>query len=297
MEKKALLIALCVVTLVYIDVWIVFLKPKWRTWVEQLNIGFIANFMDTLGVGSFAITSSIYKLLNAVPDDLIPGTMNVGHALPTVTEAMLFIAVVTVEFRTLVAMIAGAVIGAWVGAGTVSHWPKRRIQVGLGIALFCGALFMLGSILHWFPGGGDAMGLSGKKLVIAVLCNFLFGALQQLGIGLYAPCMILIYSLGMNPLAAFPIMMGSCAFLMPVGGFRFIKEARYAPKAAVGLAIGGIPGVLLAFYVVKSLPLLYVKWLVVFVVLYTSAMLLRSAATESAAEANSRSHAPEPAGK
>ena len=109
--------------------------------------------------------------------------------------------------------------------------------------------------------------------------------------------MILIYSLGMNPLAAFPIMMGSCAFLMPVGGFRFIKEARYAPKAAVGLAIGGIPGVLLAFYVVKSLPLLYVKWLVVFVVLYTSAMLLRSAVTESAAEANSRSHAPEPAGK
>ncbi len=156
---------------------------------------------------------------------------------------------------------------------------------------------MVGSIMKWLPGGGDAMGLTGTKLIIAVIANFIFGALQQLGIGLYAPCMILIYSLGMNPLAAFPIMMGSCAFLMPVGGFRFIKEARYSPKAAVGLAIGGIPGVLLAFYVVKSLPLLYVKWLVVFVVLYTSAMLLRSAFTESAAEANSRSHAAEPVGK
>jgi uncharacterized membrane protein YfcA len=141
------------------------------------------------------------------------------------------------------------------------------------------------------------LGLSGTKLIVAVLFNFMFGALQQLGIGLYAPCMILIYLMGMNPLAAFPIMMGSCAFLMPVGGVRFIKEGRYSPKAAIGLAIGGVPGVLLAYYVVKSLPLLYVKWLVVFVVLYTSVMLLRSAATESAAEANSRSHAPEPAGE
>jgi uncharacterized membrane protein YfcA len=139
------------------------------------------------------------------------------------------------------------------------------------------------------------MGLTGTKLLIAVLCNFMFGAFQQLGVGLYAPCMILVYLLGMNPLAAFPIMMGSCAFLMPVGGFRFIKGARYSPKAAIGLTIGGIPGVLLAAYVVKSLPVLYVKWLVVFVVLYTAVMLLRSAATESASEAKSRSHAPQPA--
>jgi uncharacterized membrane protein YfcA len=307
MEKNALLVALGVLTIVYIAVWIVYLRrtfspdaPKEKVKLApQLGIGFFANFMDTLGVGSFAITSSIYKLFGLVQDDLIPGTMNIGHALPTAAEAFLFIgvAIVPVEFPTLVSMIAAAVVGAWVGAGTVSRWPKRRIQVGLGIALFCGALLMLGSILNWFPGGGTALGLTGTKLIVAVAFNFLFGALQQLGIGLYAPCMILIYLMGMNPLAAFPIMMGSCAFLMPVGGFRFIKEARYSPKAAIGLAIGGVPGVLLAYYVVKSLPLLYVRWLVVFVVLYTSAMLLRSAATESAAEANSRSHAPEPAGK
>jgi uncharacterized membrane protein YfcA len=306
MAKNALLVALAVLTIVYIAVWIAYLRrtfspgaPKEVMLAPQLGIGFFANFMDTLGVGSFAITSSIYKLFGLVPDDLIPGTMNIGHALPTAAEAFIFIgaALIPVEFTTLISMIAAAVVGAWVGAGTVSRWPKRRIQIGLGIALFCGACLMFGSIMGWFPGGGTALGLSGKSLIIAVFFNFLFGALQQLGIGLYAPCMILIYLMGMNQLAAFPIMMGSCAFLMPVGGIRFIKEARYSPKAAIGLAIGGIPGVLIAYYVVKSLSLVRVKWLVVFVVLYTSIMLLRSAFTESAAEANSRSHAPEPAGK
>jgi uncharacterized membrane protein YfcA len=303
MEKNALLVALGVITVAYIAIWITYLRRTFSAnapaekikLAPQLGIGFFANFMDTLGVGSFAITSSIYKLFNAVPDDLIPGTMNVGHALPTITEAFIFVAIVAVESRTLAAMIAAAVLGAWIGAGTVSQWPKRRIQVGLGIALFGAALLMLASVLNWFPVGGNAMGLTGTKLLIAVLCNFMFGAFQQLGVGLYAPCMILVYLLGMNPLAAFPIMMGSCAFLMPVGGFRFIKGARYSPKAAIGLTIGGIPGVLLAAYVVKSLPVVYVKWLVVFVVLYTAVMLLRSAATESAAEAKSRSHAPQPA--
>jgi uncharacterized membrane protein YfcA len=124
------------------------------------------------------------------------------------------------------------------------------------------------------------MGLAGPKLVVGILGNALLGALMTLGIGLFAPCMILIYLLGMNPLVAFPIMMGSCAFLMPVGSVRFIRTGSYNLKSALGLAIGGIPGVLVAFYVVKSLPLGAVKWLVVAVVLYTSFMMLRSAHQE-----------------
>lgn len=301
-----LLIALAVVTVIYIAVWAYFLRGTVNArgdardganpaLAPQIGVGFIANFFDTLGVGSFAITSSIYKLLHAIADDLIPGTMNVGHALPTITEAFFFIAAVAVAPVTLVSMIIAAVIGAWVGAGSVSHWPKRRIQVGLGIALVAAAFLMLGSIRGWFPVGGDAMGLSGTKLYIAIFANFCFGAIQQLGVGLYAPCMILVYLLGMNPLAAFPIMMGSCAFLMPVGGYRFIKARRYSPKAALGLTLGGIPGVIIAAKIVKSLPVTYVKWLVFFVVLYTSIMLLRSAYTESAAEAESQTRAAESA--
>ncbi|HET9410033.1 MAG TPA: sulfite exporter TauE/SafE family protein [Candidatus Sulfotelmatobacter sp.] len=299
----ALLIALGIISGIFIVVWAIYLRGTLaasnRDHVNpalgpQIGVGFFANFMDTLGVGSFAITSSIYKLLNAIPDDLIPGTMNVGHALPTVTEAFIFLILLggTVDPRTLAAMIAAAVLGAYFGAGIVSGWPKRKIQIGLGIALIAAAILMLGSVLKFIPIGGDANGLTGTKFFIAVAANFFFGAIQQLGVGLYAPCMILIYLLGMNQRAAFPIMMGSCAFLMPVGGYKFIKARRYSPKAALGLTLGGIPAVFLAAFIVKSLPLTYVKWLVVFVVLYTAIMLLRSAMTESAAEAAARSRAP-----
>jgi len=302
--KTALLAALAVVSVVYIIVWLLYLRRAAGGAVleqssesgvkfgPQLVIGFFTNLLDTLGIGSFALTSSMYKLLHAIPDDQIPGTLNVGHALPTVVEAFIFVAVIAVDIRTLILMIAAAVMGAWFGAGVVSGWPKRHIQIGLGLALFAAALLMLGSIFKMFPVGGDALGLSGTKLWIAVGCNFIFGAFMQLGVGLYAPCMILIYLLGMNPRSAFPIMMGSCAFLMPVGGYRFIRTGRYSPKAALGLAIGGIPGVLLAAYVIKELPLTYVRWIVVFAVLYTSVMLLRSAAEKKAAAA---ANAPQPA--
>jgi uncharacterized membrane protein YfcA len=271
---RALLFILGAETAAYVIVWSGYLRPKfWR----HLGIGFFANFMDTLGVGSFAITSSIYKLLNLVADDLIPGTMNVGHAIPTVAEAMIFIAVVAVDFKTLISMIVASVLGAWFGAGMVSGWSKRRIQIGLGLALLAAALLMLGSQLKLYPIGGEALGLTGLKFWVAVVGNFILGVFMQLGVGLYAPCMILVYFLGMTPRAAFPIMMGSCAFLMPVGSYQFIRARRYDSIAALGLTLGGIPAVLLAAYIVKSLPLGAVRWLVFFVVTYTALMLLRSA--------------------
>jgi uncharacterized membrane protein YfcA len=132
-------------------------------------------------------------------------------------------------------------------------------------------------VLGWLPAGGNALGLSGGVLVFAVVVNFFLGALMQLGIGLYAPCLMLVSLLGMNPIAAFPIMMASCACLMPVGSLKFIRERRYDRRTAIGLAIGGIPGVFLAAFVVKSLPLQWLYWLVVVVVLYAATLMLRSA--------------------
>jgi len=150
----------------------------------------------------------------------------------------------------------------------------------MGSALLGAAAVMLTTQLGLVPLGGDALALSGGKLAIAVGVNFVLGALMTLGIGLYAPCMILVSLLGMDPKAAFPIMMGSCAFLMPVGSMRFIREGRYSLTAGVGLALGGIPAVLLAAFVVRSLPLSAVRWLVIVVVVYTAAALLRAAQRE-----------------
>jgi len=243
----------------------------------DLLLGFVTDFFDTLGIGCFAPTTAAFKLLRRVPDELIPGTLNVGHAIPTLTEAYIFIAAVTVQPLTLIGMIVAAVLGAWCGAGFVARLPRRAVQLCMGGALLVAALLMLMTNLSWMPGGGTASGLAGSGLLVAVIANFVLGALMTLGVGLYAPCLAMVCLLGMSPLAAFPIMMGSCAFLMPVGGVRFIRTGRYSLRAALGLTLGGIPGVLVAAYIVKSLPIQWLRWLVLLVVLYAAAMMLRSA--------------------
>ncbi len=285
--KTALFIALAITTASFIFFWIAAIRKgsdpaggKSMPGAVDVLIGFVTNFFDTLGIGSFAPTTAIFKLRNLVRDEQIPGTLNVGHTLPTVAEAFIFIAIVTVDTTTLFSMIAASSLGAWLGAGVVARWSRRAVQVGMGIALIAAAGFMLHSQLSADPAGGADVGVTGVKLGIAVAANFLLGALMTLGIGLFAPCMILITLLGMNPKVAFPIMMGSCAFLMPTGSVRFIRERSYNLKSALGLALGGIPGVLIAAYIVKELSLKTVKWLVIVVVVYTAAMMLRSAMQE-----------------
>lgn len=243
----------------------------------MMGIGAGTNFFDALGIGSFATSTAAFKFLKLVPDRVIPGTLNAGHTLPTVAQAFIFTSLIPVDILTLFSMIAAAVLGAWLGAGIVSRWPRRWVQIGMGFALLGAAVLMFMTQMNLFPGGGDALGVRGVKLAVAVVGNFALGALMTLGIGLYAPCMILVSLLGMNPTAAFPIMMNSCAFLMPVGSLRFIREQSYSLRVAIGLAIGGVPAVLLAAYVVKSLPLAAVRWLVIVVVLYTAATMLLSA--------------------
>jgi uncharacterized membrane protein YfcA len=245
--------------------------------LAHLSIGFVTNFFDTLGIGSYAPTTSLFRVRSLVPDRLIPGTLNVGHTLPSFAEAFIFIAIVEVDTTTLVAMLGAAAAGSWLGAGVVARWPERTIRLGMAMALFAAATLMVLSLTGVAPAGGDALGLSGAALVVAVACNFVFGALMTLGIGLFAPCMIVLYLLGVHPKAAFPIMMGSCAVLMPFASARFVQNGMYRPRAALGLTLGGLPAVLIAAFVVKSLPLTAVRWLVVAVVTYTAVGLYRAA--------------------
>jgi uncharacterized membrane protein YfcA len=244
---------------------------------DGLGIGFVANFFDTLGIGSFASTTAYVKFRSLVRDELLPGTLNVGHALPTITQAIIFTTAIAVAPLTLISMVVAAVAGGYLGAGVVARLPRRSIQLGMGISLLIAAAIFVMKVTGVLPPGGNALGLTGGVLVFAVVVNFLLGALMQLGIGLYAPCLMLVSLLGMNPIAAFPIMMASCACLMPVGSLKFIRERKYDKRLAIGLAIGGIPGVLLAAFVVKSLPMQWLYWLVVIVVLYAATLMLHSA--------------------
>jgi uncharacterized membrane protein YfcA len=150
----------------------------------------------------------------------------------------------------------------------------------MGVALFAAATFMLMRQLSLFPPGSEEIGVRGAKLAFAIGGNFMLGALMTLGIGLYAPCMILVSLLGMSERTAFPIMMGSCAFLMPVGSLRFIRERAYSFRNALGLTIGGVVGSYVAARFFSSLDIRTVRWLVIVVVLYTAITMLLSAARE-----------------
>lgn len=248
-----------------------------NSWVKTGLIGGIANFFDTLGIGSFAIETAMFKFFKQSEDRLIPGTLNVANAIPTVAQAIIFIQIVEVEPLTLVLMIAASGMGAWLGAGVVSKLSENKIRITMGLALFIAAGFMIATKLNWIQGGGEAIGLDGSTLVLAVAINFVLGALMTAGIGLYAPCMALVFALGMSPTVAFPIMMGSCAFLMPVASLKFIKEGAYNRRASLIISLTGTIGVLIAALVVKSLPMDTLRWVVIAVVIYTATVMLRAA--------------------
>lgn len=287
LARWLLLGLLCVVALVFAAFWWPSLRRYFaargqKHWPSphELVIGFVTDFLDTLGVGSFATTATWFRATKLVPDRELPGTMNVGHALPTVLQALIYIAAIEVDVITLTSMIAASVLGAYLGAGWVARSSERAVRIGVGCALLGAALLIFARLRGLLPGGSDALALHGPLLLIAVAGNFVLGVLMTLGIGLYAPCMILVALLGMNPKAAFPIMMGSCAFLMPISAPRFVRNDGYAPRPALGLAIGGLPGVWIAANWVKELPLDTVRWLVLVVVTYTALSLLMAARTK-----------------
>jgi uncharacterized membrane protein YfcA len=253
-----------------------------KRWSGLLGTGFITNFFDTLGIGSFAQQTAVFKLFKLVDDRVIPGTMNVGNTIPTVVQAFIFMTVVKVDPVTLASMSTAAPLGALLGAGIVSRMSRRRIQIGLGSGLMVVGLIMIAGFLNMMPSGGEAIGLTGWKLAVIVVMSFIFGALQTIGVGFYAPCMAMVYALGMHPLTAFPIMMTATAMLMAAGGARFVKQKAYDGKAAISLTIAGVIGVFIAAYIVKSLPLLVLKGVVCCVVLYTSVWMFISATQREA---------------
>lgn len=251
-------------------------------WAGLLGLGFFTDFFDTLGIGSFATTTAVLRLFHLTNDEDIPGTLNVGHTIPTMLECVLFIIALggLIDIPTITSMVLAGGVGAWFGAGVVAHWPRRTIQRAMAIALVLTAGFMMLRILKSLSLDEGTIGFTGMTLAIAVFASLVIGALISLGIGNYAPTMAVTYLLGMNQKAVFPIMAATASLILPVAGYRFYKSGRFNPRVAKGLALGGIPGVLVAVYVVKSLPLTAVKWIVVGVLVYTAATLWRSSMVE-----------------
>lgn len=261
------------------------IKEPWLPAPVAIVLGAVTNFFDTLGIGSFAPTTAAIKGFRLTADENIPGTLNVGHALPTIAQALIFIAIVKVDVALLVALILAAMGGALIGSRIVTGLPRRTIQAGMGVALLVAAALYSARNLGMMPGGGTATTLDAPMFAAAAALFFLYGALMTLGIGLYAPALITVSLFGMDPRLAFPIMMGACAFLMPAASLRFIRSGRIAPKIVSGLALGGVPAVLVAAFIVKEMPLDTLRWVVAGVVAIVGVMMLASAARNEDAPA------------
>jgi uncharacterized membrane protein YfcA len=247
-----------------------------RPLLMEYPVGFVFAFFDTLGIGSFAPTTAALKLQGKLADELIPGTLNVGLNTAAMLEMIIMVSVIVIDPVLLMTTVLSAALGAWLGAGVVNRMPRPAIQLAMGIALLIAGCVFVATNLHLLPSGGVAMTLVGWRLVVAVAVNFVLGALMSVGIGLYAPCMIAVTLLGLNPIAAFPIMMGSCGLVQPTAGLQFFRSGRFGFGTSLALTIGSIPGVLLAAFVVRRMPLAALRWLVVLVVLYAAVTMLRS---------------------
>ncbi len=282
-----LLIALGILGFAFTFVFLAALKKRGvsRPNAEAIGLGAVTNFFDTLGIGSFAPTTAWLKFRNMVPDSFIPATLNVGHAIPTVVQSAIFLVIlgVHVDPVLLASCIAAAVVGSLIGAPIVVRAPVRFVQGVVGVALLIAAALYAMRNLDLMPEGGLATALPSPEMYIAIAVHFLLGALMTFGIGLYAPSLILLSLLGLDPRLAFPIMSSACAFLMPTTGFTFIKTDRIDLKIILGITLGGIPAVLIAAFIVKEMPIVWLRWGVVVVVLYAAVLLLRSAIKGQAA--------------
>lgn len=261
-------------------------EEQWKRGLQPKNlaatciIGFLANFFDTLGIGSFAPSSAGFKLTKSVDDILVPGTLNVGDTVPVCVEAFLFFGFVEMDPLTLILMIVVAILGSFLMADIVSKFDRKKVRYALFVGLFILASVVLMKNLGVGPFGtqGTALGLRGVKLVVAVVANFIFGALMSIGVGLYAPCMAMVLALGMDAGCAFPAMMGSCAFLMAFGnGPKFIQKGRFDMVACWTQAIFGAIGVFVAYVFVGSMDINTLTKIIVAVVYLTSFLYLHDA--------------------
>lgn len=250
-----------------------------KQWASGFAVGIIANFLDTLGCGSYAPSTFMYKLFGQIDDINIPGTLNIGDTFPVIFEAFIFTASVDCDPLFMWIMFICAAVGSFGFSTVVTKWPRNKIRYALGTVMIPLALIMFCKNMGVGPFGavGTAIGLSGWKLVVAAALNVLWGALMDIGFGLYAPCMATCLLLGVDAAACFPVFMGSCAVLMPACSIEFIKSHRYDVPHVIGNAVGGCIGVFIAWKLVTSLPMFWLINLVCVVLLWTSYTLIHAA--------------------
>ena len=247
--------------------------------LEAVLLGAVVSFFDTLGIGSFAPTTAWLKFRRMVPDRLLPPTMLVGLTPPAMAESVIFLILlgVKVDPVLLFGCAMAVLLGGLVGAPLVAQCRVWIVQTVVAIGLLLAATAYAMTNLHLFPGGGTAASLPLTLTIVAIVANFGFGILLNFGVGNYAPTLVTLSLMGMDPRLVFPIMAAGAAVTGAGACVRHIQMGKMDLKVVVGLGLGGIPAVIVAAFVVKTMPLELLRWLVIVVVLYAAAVMARAA--------------------
>jgi uncharacterized membrane protein YfcA len=246
---------------------------------EAALLGAVTNFFDTLGIGSFAPTMAWFKFRKMVPDKLIPCTMLVGHTPPAMTQGFIFLILlgVMVDPILLVGCVIALLMGGMLGAPLVTRTRVWIVQLVVAFGLLLAAFMYALTNLHLMPGGGTASSLPMTLMIVAIVANFIFGVLMNYGVGNYAPTLAMFSLMGMDPRLCFPIMAAGAGMAGAAASVGHIRIGEVNLKVATGITLGGIPLVFVAAFIVKSMSVDLLRWLVFVVVLYAAAVMLRSA--------------------
>jgi uncharacterized membrane protein YfcA len=247
--------------------------------LEGMLLGAVTNFFDTLGIGSFAPTMSWFKFRNLVPDRLIPATLLVGHSLPSILQGFIFLILlgILVDPVLILGCAFALMLGGLAGAPLVARAQIWLIQLAVGVALLIAGTLYAMTNLQLFPAGGTASSLPADLTMIAIGASFIFGVLLNFGIGHYAPSLVMLSLMGLDPRLAFPIMATGGAVTIAGAGTRHVLIGQLDFRVALGIALGGIPAVFVAAFLVREMPLEMLRWLVTIVVLYASSVMFREA--------------------
>ena len=245
---------------------------------ETIILGAVVSFFDTLGIGSFAPTAAWLKFRSLVPDRMIPPTMLVGLTPAAMTESIIFLILlgVLVDPVLLFGCAVAVLLGGLVGAPLVARATVWMVQLVVAFGLLLAAIAYAMTNLSLFPGGGNASALPLGLTITAIAANFAFGVLLNFGVGNYAPTLVILSLMGMDPRLCFPIMAAGASLMGAGAGARHFQLGTLDLKTVVGLTIGGIPAVLVAALIVKTMPVVALRWMVCVVVLYAAAIMLRA---------------------
>lgn len=238
--------------------------------------GFIVFFLSTFGISDFALSTVFYRLRKLIDDTKLPGTLNTQCAIPVAVMALAYISTISVDQTTLILLIISQMVGAYFGPRFVVKMPVKQIRAFMGFGLLSAAFFVLAGKFGILPSGGGAVGLSGWKLILGMALLLVYGALNNLGVGSYAPTMATVYALGLNPAIAFPVMMGACTFSVPLGAMEFVRLDKYGRKITFFCSVFGTLGVLAAVFIVKSLDTAMLQWVVAAVIMIAAIDLIHS---------------------